>query len=65
MVTEYYRIAPRIVEFIDSTENPEIIYKDIWKTYLEPCIKHIESQHYNECRDLYVKMVHLLEELAK
>lgn len=60
-IREYYNIAPTIVKRIDRRENADEIYKEIWENYLSPCIRLIESEKMEECRELYTKMIHDLE----
>ena len=62
IIREYYDVAPTIVKHINHSAQKEEVYLHIWNTYLNPCIKMIESDQMQECRDLYVKMVHDLEE---
>lgn len=61
LVQEYYNIAPTIVKRIDKENAAEKIYKDIWNTYLNPCISMIENGENEKCRDLYSSMVRKLE----
>lgn len=62
LIREYYDVAPTIVKHINHSGRKEEIYLHIWNTYLNPCIKYIESNRMQECQDLYIKMVHDLEE---
>lgn len=62
VIREYYDVAPTIVKHINRSGQKEKVYLHIWNTYLNPCIKMIESNQMQECRDLYIKMVHDLEE---
>ena len=61
IVKEYYNIAPTIVKRIGRRENADEIYHGIWDSYLEPCIRLIETDKKEECRDLYITMVRTLE----
>lgn len=61
MVEEYYNIAPTIVKRIDRREDSDRIYKDIWNTYLSPCISMIENGENEKCGELYSSMVRKLE----
>lgn len=61
MVDEYYNIAPTIVKRIDKQEDSDRIYREIWNTYLSPCITMIENGENEKCRDLYSSMVRKLE----
>lgn len=61
MVDEYYDIAPTIVNRINKCDNASEIYKNIFDTYLSPCISLIEDNRLEECKDLYEKMTRTLE----
>lgn len=62
LIHEYYDVAPTIVKRINTSGHRTEIYERIWKDYLDPCIHMIESDQILECRDLYIRMVHELEE---
>lgn len=62
VIREYYDVAPTIVKHINHSGKKEDVYLHIWNAYLNPCIKMIEANQMQECRDLYIKMVHDLEE---
>ena len=62
VIHEYYDVAPTIVKHINRSGQKEEVYRHIWDTYLNPCIQMIESDQMEECRDMYIKMVHDLEE---
>ena len=62
VIHEYYDVAPTIVKHINRSGQKEEVYRHIWDTYLNPCIHMIESDQMEECRDMYIKMVHDLEE---
>lgn len=57
LVEEYYHIAPLIVRNINSLENKDNIYKDIWNDYLRKCLKAIESGDNARCKSEYMRMV--------
>ena len=61
IVEEYYNIAPTIVKRIDRQENADEIYRGIWDEYLRPCIRLIEKDEKEECKELYITMVRSLE----
>lgn len=61
IVNEYYNIAPTIVKRIDREDNSSEIYARIWQDYLSPCLRLIEEEKKEECRDLYSDMVRNLE----
>ncbi|WP_449619511.1 GTPase family protein [Robertmurraya sp. Marseille-Q9965] len=62
LISQYYKIAPKIVDLIDNSPDKERVYNQIWTDYLSKCLVLIEKNHYIECRDLYMEMVHHLEE---
>lgn len=59
-VKEYYRIAPQIVERIDSCPNSQEVYASVWEQYLKPCIRLIEEGQSAECEAVYSDMVQCL-----
>ncbi|MGC4019555.1 MAG: hypothetical protein QM793_10280 [Muricomes sp.] len=61
LVKEYYNVAPTIVKRIDREASSAEIYAGIWQDYLSPCIRLIEADRKEECRELYGDMVHSLE----
>ena len=60
LISDYYSIAPRIVNAIDARSDAETIYNDIYYSYLEKCLQHIESGELMQCKRLYVEMVNNL-----
>ena len=61
IVEEYYDIAPTIVKRIDRQDNADEIYRGIWEDYLSPCIRFIEEDRNEACRELYMAMVRDLQ----
>lgn len=61
-IRRYYDVAPTIVKHINKKRNRDEIYRGIWDTYLEPCMRMIERGKNEECRDLYLGMVKDLED---
>lgn len=61
IVEEYYNIAPTIVKRISRQPDAGRIYRGIWEEYLSPCIRLIEENRKEECRDRYIEMVRKLE----
>ena len=57
LVEEYYNIAPTIVTRINKQADAFGVYKNIWNTYLEPCIRYIEQERQEDCRRCYMDMV--------
>lgn len=62
LIEEYYRIAPGIVSQIDSQPDRQAIYQSIWETYLVPCLRYIESEQFEQCKQSYESMVNDLKE---
>ncbi len=61
LVEEYYNIAPTIVKRINRQKNAGEVYRGIWDRYLSPCIRLIEEDKKEECREVYSQMVRKLE----
>lgn len=61
LIKEYYDIAPTIVKRIGRQANPIKIYKNVWETYLHPCIHFIERGEPEACREIYVTMLNDLK----
>jgi hypothetical protein len=61
LVQEYYNIAPTIVKRINKQKDSSAIYDGIWKDYIQPCIRLIEQNQQDECKELYTKMVKELQ----
>lgn len=61
LVEEYYNIAPTIVKRINRQGDAGEIYRGIWEKYLSPCIRLIEENKKEECREIYSLMVRKLE----
>lgn len=61
IVEEYYDIAPGIVLAIDMQKDAERIYEGIYEDYLMPCIRYAEEGKNEECKELYMDMVHHLQ----
>ena len=62
LIRRYYDLAPTIVKHIDQKENRQEIYRRIWDDYLSECIRLIEGDELELCRQLYTDMV---EELSQ
>lgn len=61
IVEDYYEIAPGIVLMLDMRKDADSIYRDIYKSYLIPCIEMIEAGENEACQNLYMDMVHHLQ----
>ena len=62
LIAEYYNIAPKIVDKINSLTNSAEVYKNIWNDYLSKCLNFIESGENSKCKKIYVDMVNTLKE---
>lgn len=62
LVSEYYAIAPDIVNAIDNSLEKDIIYMHIRNDYIEPCINLIELGANDTCKKLYIDMVNELKD---
>lgn len=63
LITEYYQIAPSIVETLDTNKRRGDIYVYIWQHYILPCVQMIEQGSYELCRAHYEKMVLNLKQI--
>jgi tetratricopeptide (TPR) repeat protein len=61
IVERYYRIAPSIVNAINTTPDKQAVYSDIWNKYLVECLRLIEGGRLEECKAKYMEMVETLE----
>ncbi len=61
IVNAYYDIAPSIVKRINRQSNRDEIYKQIYTQYLSPCIRLLEENKKEECKEIYSDMVLGLE----
>lgn len=60
LVDEYYKIAPQIVEKIDSSNERNTYYAYIYSV-IQKCICCIEGEKFEECKTEYIDMVKNLE----
>lgn len=64
IIQEYYAIAPSIVEGINKQSDSFDIYKGIWDQYLSNCLSDIKNQHYEACKETYMRMIKDLRKYA-
>ena len=57
LIARYYEIAPSIVNIINLQSNASKVYQQIQETYLNPCLKAIESGDNQACLSRYKAMV--------
>jgi hypothetical protein len=65
LIEQYYNTAPDIVKKIERQPNKHEIYQNLRDTYLSPCLKYIEDEKYEECKELYSDMVYSLYDESK
>lgn len=61
IIAEYYKVAPKIVNNIEKSEQSEEIYWKIWNEYLKKCLHYIENKEYEKCKGLYITMVNRIK----
>ncbi|MBS1773626.1 MAG: hypothetical protein JST82_12270 [Bacteroidetes bacterium] len=61
LISEYYNIAPAIVDSINSKPNAKEIYAEFWKNVLEPCLQMMKSGKNEEVREFYKKSIEELK----
>lgn len=61
IIEEYYATAPDIVSEIDKRSDRKAIYADIYEQYIKPCVANAKKEDYNECKRIYLDMVHSLK----
>lgn len=61
LVEEYYRLAPAIVTTVRLCQDPGVVYDQVYREYLLPCLHLLESGDEMGCRDKYVEMVRHME----
>ncbi|MBW7571723.1 CFI-box-CTERM domain-containing protein [Caproiciproducens faecalis] len=61
-IGEYYLFAPMIVDRIDRSEKCRTEYREIWETYLSPCLKSLENANPQQCAEKYEEMMKTLEQ---
>jgi len=57
LIAEYYAIAPRIVNKINSLPDAAQVYKDLLENYIKPCLSFIKQGDPQACKELYIEMV--------
>lgn len=63
LVLHYYKEAPDIVVRLNLREDRGEIYKLLNETYITPCVNFIDSQHYEDCKVLYLEMLDRMREV--
>ena len=57
LIREYYRIAPRIVEAIESEEDSKQLYQKLWDDYIVVGYKYLLKKDMIKAKETYVNMV--------
>lgn len=50
---EYYEVAPKVVETLDSLENANEVYNQIYTKVIQVCVRLIEYGRYDEAYQIY------------
>lgn len=61
-ITEYYRIAPGIVDRIRERDDRQEVFQEIYNNLVQPCVVLIKGGRLREAWDLYQKEVESLLE---
>lgn len=65
LIMEYERIAPGIVQRLEASPNYEQYCRFLWEKYLLPCLELIKNFKFEECKNLYIKMVRQVQRLVE
>ncbi|MDU5111877.1 MAG: CFI-box-CTERM domain-containing protein [Clostridium sp.] len=57
LIREYYRIAPRIVEAIESNENSKQLYQKLWNDYIVEGYEYLLKNDMMKAKETYINMV--------
>lgn len=57
LIREYYRIAPRIVEAIESEKDSKQLYQKLWDDYIVVGYKYLLKNDMIKAKETYVNMV--------
>lgn len=63
LINEYYEIAPKLVEKLNSLTDKDDIYNKLWIEYISICLEFIEEKKYQECKKKYIEMVEYLKNI--
>lgn len=63
LITEYYDIAPVIVKNLEELSVKDVIYNELWNNYISLCIRHIENNEFQRCKELYISMISYLKRI--
>ena len=62
LIAEYYNIAPRIVDAINTQPDRQEIYAELWKNDIKPCLGLIKKNQYEEAKSVYGNVITKLKE---
>lgn len=57
LIKEYYRVAPLLVQKINSEVNAENIYSELWENYIEKTYNFICAGENVKATEIYIEMV--------
>lgn len=60
LISEYYAIAPVIVECIEQSEDSIQAYNLMWDDYLAPCYRYLLNNQYSLAQATYINLVQML-----
>lgn len=63
LIKEYYAIAPKLVEQLNSSSIKDEIYNKLWTQYISVCLNLIKEEKYQECKIKYIEMVDYLKNI--
>jgi len=61
LIEDYYRIAPQLVEKINSLGNRADVYEYLAENFISRCISLIEEKSYEAAKEHYKKMVNYIK----
>ena len=62
LIAHYYEVAPKIVEVIDKLENRLMIWDEVYREMVLPCVAMIEKGQNEDALKLYRRITEQLEE---
>lgn len=65
LIREYYECAPKIVDAMKQSERYGEYCETFLSEYIKPCIAFIHEERFEECKELYIEMVHYAKELTE
>lgn len=61
LISEYYDNAPQIVEKMKDSPCYSEYCEILWNDYISQCIEMIYNEKYEDCKELYIKMVRYMQ----